>query len=129
MIGLAGAVVVASGVWLVALAGWIAIAPDRAARFLDSFAGSVRAHVMEQILRLIAGAAMVVYAPETRFQDAFRVFGWIIVVTSVVLLVLPWRWHRRFARWAVPIAIRHIRLLGLGALLLGAAILAATLPL
>lgn len=122
---LAGIVVMAAGLWLVALAALVAVAPARAARLLGAFASSARAHYLEQVLRLVAGAALVVHAAEMRFPDFFRLFGWILVATAAALLVLPWRWHRRFGRWAIPLALRHLRLLALGAFALGALILYA----
>ena len=123
MIWFAGIVVVASGLWLIGLAASIIVIPSRAARFLAGFANSARAHYTEQVLRLIAGAAFVIFSAEMRFPDLFRVFGWIVVVTASVLLLLPWQWHRRFGEWVIPLAIRHIKLYALGTLVLGAFIL------
>lgn len=122
MIPLAGAVVLAFGLTLIGLAAWILAVPERAAKFLRGFASSARAHYTEQVLRLIAGAAVVVFAAEMRFASAFRVFGWLLVVTAAGLLLMPWRWHRRFGEWAIPLAIRHIRLYAFAAFLLGAVI-------
>jgi len=46
-------------------------------------------------------------------------------VTAGALLLTPWRWHHRFGEWAVPLAIRYVKLLALGAFALGAFILYA----
>ncbi len=127
MTWLAGIVVMASGLWLVGLAASIVVIPARAARFLTGFASSARAHYTEQVLRLIAGSAIVVFAAEMRFPDLFRVFGWLVVLTTSVLLLIPWQWHHRFGEWAIPLAIRHIKLYALGAFVLGAFILYAAL--
>lgn len=45
--------------------------------------------------------------------SAFLALGWLIVGTAIVLMVLPWRWHHRFAQWAIPMVIRHLRLYAL----------------
>lgn len=95
--------------------------PEQARRFLGSFAQSFRAHVAEQTLRLVAGAALLVRAPLLWQGPAFRVLGWVLVLTSVGLLLLPWRWHRAFAERVVPPVARHVRLYGL--LVLGAGLL------
>ena len=87
---LSGMLVVAFGVFLIGLAVLIAIKPQLAERFLRSFASSARAHYAEQTLRLLAGAAMVIFAPSMRYSELFRLLGWLIVVTAVVLLLLPW---------------------------------------
>lgn len=120
----AGVIVAASGAFLIGLAGVIFIRPRLARRFLESFASSARAHVTEQVVRLIAGAAMVGFGPSTPMPHLFTVLGWVLMVTAVGLLLVPWRWHHRFGKWAIPFAIRHLNLVGLGALGLGTLVLA-----
>jgi len=44
------------------------------------------------------------------FSDLFVIFGWILVVTTIGLFAVPWRWHRRFAQWGVPSAARNLKL-------------------
>ncbi len=127
MIWLAGLVVVGFGLALIALAVLTVVAPARTVKFLRGFASSARAHYTEQVLRLIAGAAIVVFAAEMRFAALFTVFGWLIVLTAIGLLVMPWRWHRRFAEWAIPLAIRRLRLYALGAFGLGTLVLYSAL--
>ncbi len=128
MTWLAGIVVVTTGLWLIGLALSIVVTRVRAERFLTGFASSARAHYTEQVLRLIAGSAIVIFAVEMRFPDLFRIFGWLIVVTASGLLLIPWRWHHQFGKWAIPLAIRHIKLYALGAFVLGAFMLYAVLP-
>jgi hypothetical protein len=116
---LSGMLVVAFGVFLVGLAVLIASRPKLAEGFLRSFASSARAHYTEQALRLIAGAGMVVFAPSMWYADLFRIFGWLIVVTTVGLLLLPWRWHHEVGKRVMPLVIRRMKLFALGALALG----------
>jgi len=120
---LSGVLVVAFAVFLLALAGLIAIRPQVAERFLRSFASSARAHYAEQALRLLAGGAIVLFAPSMRYPHLFRIFGWLVVVTTVALLALPWRWHHEFGKRATPMVIRHLKLFAFGALALGLLIL------
>jgi hypothetical protein len=116
---LSGILVVGFAAFLIGLASLIAIEPRRAERVLRSFARSARAHYTEQVLRLIAGGALVVFAPSMWHSDLFMLFGWLIVVTALVLLLLPWRWHHEFGKWVIPVVIRHLNLFALGALALG----------
>ena len=51
--------------------------------------------------------------------DLFKILGWLIVVTAVALLLLPWRWHYEFGKWAIPSIVRHKKLFALGAFALG----------
>ncbi|HLM66696.1 MAG TPA: hypothetical protein VK358_04170, partial [Longimicrobium sp.] len=95
--------------------------------FLGGFASSARTHSLELALRLGAGGAMVVYAPGMRFPDTFAFVGWMLVITTAALAAVPWRWHQRFARWAVPQALPHLKLVGAASILLGSLVLASVI--
>lgn len=101
--------------------------PARATRFLNSFASSARAHYSEIVLRLIVGAALVVAAPGMLYSPTFLAFGWVLVTTSLVLLLLPRRWHQRFAQLVVPTVTRRVWLFGAVSLPLGGVTLFALL--
>jgi hypothetical protein len=116
---LSGLFVMAMGVFLIGLAALIVIRRQLAERFLRSFATSARAHYTEQALRLTAGGAMVVFAPSMWYSDLFMVLGWLIVVTAVALLFLPWRWHLELGKVVMPLVIRHMMFYALGAFALG----------
>lgn len=68
------------------------------------------------------------HAPRMRFPGIFNVFGWVVVVTTLVLMMLPWHWHHRFAMWSVPLATKNMRLFGLGSLALGVFLLLSVNP-
>jgi hypothetical protein len=116
---LSGLVVVSFGAFLIGLAVLIGIQPQLAERVLRSFASSARAHYTEQTLRLIAGGAIVVFAPSMRHPELFRVFGWLVTVTAVALLLLPWRWHHELGKRVIPLLVRYMKLFALGAFVLG----------
>ena len=118
-----GLVVVAFGIALLGMAVLIWVKPEMAKSFLRLFASSVQAHFIEQITRLVVGLAIIVFSPSMWWTLPFQVFGWILVVTAAGLMILPWQWHHRFAKWAIPFAIRHLLLYSCGAFALGALIL------
>lgn len=93
--------------------------PDRARRFLGSFASSARIHFVELTLRFVCGVALLITAPSVRAGQAFRIVGWILIGSTVVLAVVPWRFHQRFASSAVPIAGRYMLFVGAGAIVGG----------
>lgn len=119
------AVVVLSGLYLLALGAASLLAPARAGRFLLGFAGSLPIHILEMFLRCLVGAALVLYAPRMYLSGAFHLFGWVLLLTALGLLLLPWRWHQRFARRVVPPVTGHMAVVGLVSLALGGLILAA----
>jgi hypothetical protein len=120
---LSGIVVVGFCLFLIGLAVVIATTPSFAERFLRSFASSAPAHYTEQGLRVLVGAAIVNFASSMWYPELFRLFGWLIVVTAVGLLLIPWQWHHKLGTWVMPLVIRHMRLFALGASALGAFIL------
>jgi hypothetical protein len=125
IVDLARGVVALTGLYFTALGVTVLTRPDRATRFLLGFAGSPAAHYTELSVRLVVGAALVLAAPQLIFSGAFKLFGWVLLGTTACLLLVPWRWHQRFAQQAVPRAIRHIALIGVASLALGGFMLAA----
>lgn len=122
---IAAVVVALAGLYFAGLGAASLLYPARASRFLLGFAGSPRVHYIELLLRLMVGAALIVHAPRMPYAPVFGTFGWLLVTTTAILLVAPWRWHRHFAQLAVPMALPYIALIGLASMLLGGVILAA----
>lgn len=117
--------VMLTGLYFVALAALALLAPARVTRFLTGFAATAARHYLELLLRLAVGVGFVLAAPRMRYADAFTLFGWVLVGTTVCLFVVPWSWHHRFAHSAVPIALRHLRWLAVASLLMGGVVLAS----
>ncbi len=117
---LAGAVIVAAGLYLIALGISCFFRPSSAAKFLLGHASSGLLHYLELSLRVIVGASFVRKAPSLPYSDVFNLFGWVLIITTAVLFLVPWQWHRKFTLKAVPQALRHIKLLGISSIALGA---------
>ena len=116
---LAIAVVVIVGLYFIALGATALLAPAIAKRFLLGFASSPLTHYLELTVRLIVGGALLVQSPRMHFSALLELFGWVLVVTTACLLLIPWQWHHHFARYAVPKAIRYLTLIGLSSIVLG----------
>ena len=123
----ASTVVVLAAVYLIGLAAVSFFLPAKAADFLNGFAASALAHYTEISIRLIVGIALIVASPSMVYASAFTIFGWLLVVTSLVLLLFPWRWHHRFANVVVPPLTKRVWIFGVLSLPLGSLILFAVL--
>jgi hypothetical protein len=110
----AGIVVVAFGLFLMGLAAIVLARPVLAERFFTSFASSARTHYLEQSVRLLIGISLVAFSPSMWQSNMFRIIGWAIVIPSMVLILLPWRWHHRFGERVLPLLVRHMKLYALG---------------
>lgn len=124
---LAAILVLLAALYLIGFAVVLLMSPARAKRFLGGFASSPLSHYLELTLRLIAGGAILVFQARMLFSGFFLIFGWVLVVTTVVLFAVPWQWHHRFAQWGVPYATRNLRLVGVASLVFGAFVLASVI--
>ena len=98
---------------------------NSASRFLMGFAASPYRHYFEMVARLLTGWAFVAQSARMLFPQIFALFGWVLILTTAALCLVPWQLHRRFALWAVPMAIAKPGLIGVASLLLGAMVVAA----
>jgi hypothetical protein len=115
----AGAILVAFALFLVALTVVVFARPAVAERFFRAFASSARAHYTEQLVRLLVGASLVIRSAAMWQPKVFWLVGWGIVISSLVLILTPWQWHDRFGEIVRPILIRRIKLFAIGLLAFG----------
>lgn len=88
-------------------------------KYLLAHASTPLAHYLELSLRLVCGWAILTCSPHMLAPGLFQKVGWVILITTAVLLILPWRLHRRFAKWSVPKATQHMNLIAIGSMLGG----------
>jgi hypothetical protein len=119
----AAVVVVLFGLCLITFTGVAFAKPARAERFLMAFASSARTHYVEQVFRILIGAALVVLSSTMWQPNMFWLVGWAIVVSSAVLICVPWQWHDRLGERLRPMLVRHLKLYGVGALAFGVLLL------
>jgi hypothetical protein len=120
---LALAVIVAAGLFLTGLGAAALVRPDAAGSFLIAFATTPQKHYLELAARFTLGAAFLRTAPGLPLPTVCVIAGWVLVATTAVMLLVPWRTHRAFAERTVPAVLPHLRLLGLASLVIGIALL------
>jgi hypothetical protein len=108
-------VVAAAGLWLVGVAFVMALRPGYCLHLFEKMSANLehsswRLQFTEQGLRVLAGVALIVRAPASKLPLVFEVAGWLLVATSLLIMVAPIRWHGAYGRWLVgriaPLAIR-----------------------
>jgi hypothetical protein len=108
-------VVAAAGVWLVGVAFLMALRPSYSLHLFEKMSVNLersnwRLQFTEQGLRVLAGVALIVRAPASKLPLVFEVAGWLLVGTSLLIMVAPIRWHGAYGRWLAgriaPLAIR-----------------------
>jgi len=121
-------VVLSAALYLLALAIFSFLKPQKASQFFLGFVSSAYLHYLELFIRIIFGSAFIIRAPLMMLPELFTIFGWVLVGTSVCLLFIPWQWHQKFAQKAVPQALRQLKLVAVSSFLLGGFIIASAIP-
>jgi uncharacterized protein YjeT (DUF2065 family) len=116
-----------AGLFLAGLGTAALLKPALARNFLSGFVGTAGRHYLEMAVRLAAGISFLHSTPNMPFLLPFLVFGWVLVLSTLVLSLIPWQWHQRFAQRTVPQAMRYLPVIGLFSLAAGLAILASTI--
>lgn len=88
-------------------------------KFLESFASSAKAHYTEMAIRLVFGASLILHQSYDHYGYYLQLLGWVVVITTIGLLVFPWRWHHKFASKVIPPVIRFMKLYALMLLVFG----------
>jgi hypothetical protein len=110
-------VVAAASLWLVGVAFLMAMRPRYCFHLLERMTANLeqsnwRLQFTEQGLRVLAGVALIVRAPASKLPLVFDVAGWLLVVTSLLIMVAPIRWHGAYGAWLVkrltPLMIRML---------------------
>ena len=112
---LALVIVVAAGLWLTAVSLLMALRPRYCLHLFGKISSNLQAsnwrlNLTEQGLRMVAGAALIAHAPVSKLPLVFAVAGWLIVVSSILILTMPVAWHGAYGIWwgrrLTPLAIR-----------------------
>jgi hypothetical protein len=122
---IAAGIVVTAGLFLIALAVVALARPAQARHFLLGFARTAASHYAEMAARIVAGGALVVASPRMLFPQFFFWFGVALLASSLVLLCLPWQWHRSMGERVLPRFVRFLGVVSLVSLLLGGLLVAA----
>ena len=99
--------VVFAGLWLIGLGVFMLIQPRQALAALGQMGGSPAVHIGEMAVRIFVGTAMALAAAASRFPVAIAVIGSFLIVSALVLLLLPRRWHAAYSSWwsrRIPVA-------------------------
>ena len=92
------AILMSSG-WLAFVAVLCLVKPEAARAGLAAMGSTPAIHFGEHALRALAGIAMIMRADVSKAPLAFEIIGWFVVTTSILIVLLPRRWHHAYAEW------------------------------
>ena len=98
------AIIMIGGLWLIAVGLLMAARPAYCSRLLASLSATVgsaewRVDLVEQAIRIVVGTALILRSASSKMPLLLSVFGWMLVVSSLIILALPVRWHGAFGTW------------------------------
>ncbi|QED38091.1 hypothetical protein FK178_10305 [Antarcticibacterium arcticum] len=107
------------------LCGFIMLISPGKARSILRKAGSTNfINYAEITIRIIPAVALIVCAETSKFPEAFKIFGWIMLVTSLILYLVPRKLHHQFSmKSAAILKPFYFRLIAPFAFLLGVLII------
>ena len=78
-------------------------APNYARQTLRKAGSTNFINYAEITLRMIPAVALILYADFSKFPLAFKLFGWMMLITSLVLYFVPRKMHHGFSLKAAEI--------------------------
>lgn len=85
------------GLYIIIIGFLMLINPKKARATLRKAGSTNLINYSEITIRLIPAIALIIYADATRLPLAFTVLGWIMVITSFVLYLIPREMHHQFS--------------------------------
>ena len=123
MLVVAKAIVGVVAVFFLVLGVIALVRPPIARGFLLGFASNALKHYAELLARVVVGGSLLLIARDSAYSTALSAFGWLLIVTTAFMALVPWRVHQRFTQSAVPKALRFLPLIGITSLVIGALLL------
>lgn len=95
--------IIAFGVFFFSVGLMMLFAPHRARQILRKAGSTNFINYAEITLRIIPATALILAANISRFPVAFKIFGWFMLCTSLVLYFVPRQVHHNFSTKAADI--------------------------
>jgi len=119
----ASSILSAAAIYFLALGAIALLRPQNTSSFLLGFADTRFKHYSELVVRLLVGGSLLLVAQDSALSTPMAAFGWILVFSTAVMAVVPWRFHHRFTQSAVPKALRFLPVIGVVSLAMGVLLL------
>ena len=97
MIRIAKWTVILFGVFIIIAGMLMLFAPEKARQILRKAGSTNLINYGEITLRMLPAAALILYAESSKTPQFFSLLGWIMLGTSIVLYLVPRRWHHTYS--------------------------------
>lgn len=90
-------IVILFGAYIIVVGFVMLFKPEKARSTLRKAGSTNLINYSEITIRLVPAIALILYASYAKVPIAFTLFGWIMVITSVILYMVPRRLHHQFS--------------------------------
>jgi hypothetical protein len=90
-------VIILFGIFIILIGFLMLINPEKARITLRKAGSTNFINYAEITIRLIPAIALILYSDFSKLPEAFKIFGWIMLITSLILYVVPRKLHHRFS--------------------------------
>ena len=97
IIEIANWIVIFFGIFIIFIGFVMLINPIKARNTLRRAGSTNLINYSEITLRLIPAIALILCSESSKFPIAFKIFGWIMLITSLILYVVPRKIHHKFS--------------------------------
>jgi hypothetical protein len=124
MVAIAKWTVILFSVYIICAGFLMLFAPVKARKTLRKAGSTNFINYAEITLRMIPAIGLILYADYSKYPDGFKVFGWFMLVTSLILYVVPRKLHHNYSLKSADILKPlYFQLLSPFAFILGSAII------
>lgn len=96
-------VVVIFGIFLIGVGFLMLFLPEKAREYLKSAGSTNFINYFEITVRMIPAAGLVLYADLAKYPEVFKILGWFMIATSLMLYLVPRKLHHKYALWCADI--------------------------
>jgi len=90
-------VVMLFGLFIIFIGFLMLVKPKKARATLRKAGSTNFINYAEITTRLIISIALILYSGFSKFPEAFKIFGWFMLITSLILYVVPRKIHHKFS--------------------------------
>lgn len=95
--------VVLFGVFLISVGFLMLLNPEKARAILRKAGSTNFINYAEITIRMIPAAALIIYANFSKYPEAFKLLGWFMIVTSLLLYLVPRSLHHKYSLYCANI--------------------------
>ncbi len=89
--------IIVFGIFFIMVGILMLFAPKKANDILRKAGSTNFINYAEITIRMIPAAALILYADFSKYPDIFKIFGWFMLITSIILYFVPRQLHHNFS--------------------------------